>query len=64
MIQISYKNNMTFEEFDLNEKTKKALKEMGYVNPTPIQEQAIPMVLKGSDFIRTIKNGNRKNSLL
>ena len=64
MIQISYKNNMTFEEFDLNEKTKKALKEIVYVNPTPIQEQAIPMVLKVSDFIRAIKNRNRKNSLL
>lgn len=53
---------MTFEELDLNEKTKRALKDAGYINPTPIQEQAIPVVLEGKDFIGQSKTGTGKTA--
>lgn len=53
---------MTFEELNLNEKTKRALKDAGYVNPTPIQEQAIPVVLEGKDFIGQSKTGTGKTA--
>ena len=53
---------MTFEELSLNEKTKRALKDAGYTNPTPIQEQAIPVVLEGKDFIGQSKTGTGKTA--
>ena len=42
---------MTFEQLELNQKTKRALGDMGYINPTPIQKQAIPMVLDNCETI-------------
>lgn len=53
---------MTFEELPLNEKTKRALRDAGYTNPTPIQEQAIPVVLEGKDFIGQSKTGTGKTA--
>lgn len=37
---------MTFKELDLIEPILKALQQTGYTTPTPIQEQAIPVLLK------------------
>ena len=53
---------MTFYELDLNEKTKKALKDIGYVNPTPIQEKAIPIIIEGKDLIGQSKTGTGKTA--
>lgn len=53
---------MTFGELNLNEKTKKALQDAGYVSPTPIQEQAIPIILEGKDFIGQSKTGTGKTA--
>ena len=53
---------MTFNELNLNEKTKKALKDAGYFNPTPIQEQAIPVILEHKDFIGQSKTGTGKTA--
>ena len=41
----------TFEELGLNENILKALQEMGFEKPSPIQAQGIPLVLAGSDVI-------------
>lgn len=53
---------MTFQELNLNEKTKRALQYAGYVCPTPIQEQAIPVILEGKDFIGQSKTGTGKTA--
>ena len=53
---------MTFEELKLNEKTKRALQDAGYLCPTPIQEQAIPVILEGKDFIGQSKTGTGKTA--
>lgn len=53
---------MTFGELNLNEKTKRALQDAGYVSPTPIQEQAIPIILEGKDFIGQSKTGTGKTA--
>ena len=53
---------MTFDELDLKEKTKKALKDIGYITPTPIQEKAIPIILEGKDFIGQSKTGTGKTA--
>ena len=41
----SYIFNMTFKELNIIEPILKAITEKGYTHPTPIQENAIPVVL-------------------
>jgi len=49
-----------FEKLGLSEKILKAIKDLGYENPSPIQEQAIPMVMQGHDIIGQAKTGTGK----
>jgi len=53
---------MTFEELNLIEPVLKALKIEGYEQPTPIQEQAIPVVLKGNDLLGCAQTGTGKTA--
>ena len=41
-----------FNELGLSEKTLGAVARLGYEAPTPVQEQAIPLVLEGRDIAR------------
>ncbi len=41
---------MTFKDLELNEALIAALQTLGFNSPTPIQQQAIPQVLKGKDI--------------
>ncbi len=52
----------TFAELGLSEKTLKALRDVGYESPSPIQEQAIPPVLKGRDVIGQAQTGTGKTA--
>ena len=42
-----------FADLGLSESVLRAIAEMGYRHPTPIQEQAIPVVLMGRDVLGT-----------
>lgn len=53
---------MTFESFKLNKNILKAVSEMGYTHPTPIQEQAIPIILEGTDLIGCAQTGTGKTA--
>lgn len=53
---------MTFENLDLIEPILKALIKEGYTSPTPIQEQAIPVVLKGKDLLGCAQTGTGKTA--
>ncbi|MBP6870715.1 MAG: DEAD/DEAH box helicase [Bacteroidales bacterium] len=53
---------MTFEEFGLDEKLIEAITYMGYEKPTPIQEAAIPEILKGRDLIAGAQTGTGKTA--
>ncbi|MDX9905735.1 MAG: DEAD/DEAH box helicase, partial [Bacteroidales bacterium] len=53
---------MTFEEFGLDEKLIEAISYMGYEKPTPIQEAAIPEILKGRDLIAGAQTGTGKTA--
>lgn len=53
---------MTFKELGLAEPILKALQEQGYTNPTPIQEQAIPILLKGKDLLGVAQTGTGKTA--
>ncbi len=53
----------TFEELGLNAQILKSLKEIGYVEATPIQEQAIPFVLENEqDLIGLAQTGTGKTA--
>jgi superfamily II DNA/RNA helicase len=52
----------TFAELGLSESTLKALSDVGYESPSPIQEQAIPSVLEGRDVIGQAQTGTGKTA--
>lgn len=53
---------MTFEELNIIEPILRALNEKGYVNPTPIQEQAIPLVSNNKDILGLAQTGTGKTA--
>ncbi len=53
---------MLFEELSLSKSIQKAVFEEGYTNPTPIQEQAIPLILAGNDLIGCAQTGTGKTA--
>jgi len=53
---------MTFEEIGLNEQLLEGLSCMGFEQATPIQEQAIPEILKGRDIIGCAQTGTGKTA--
>ena len=53
---------MSFKDLGLSEALLKAIKEKGYTNPSPIQEKAIPHILKGSDVLASAQTGTGKTA--
>lgn len=53
---------MTFKQLGLAEPILKALDEEGYENPTPIQEQSIPILLQGKDLLGVAQTGTGKTA--
>ncbi|MEZ0391649.1 MAG: DEAD/DEAH box helicase [Pseudobdellovibrionaceae bacterium] len=53
---------MQFTDLDLIDPLQQALKESGYSNPTPIQSQAIPVVLEGHDLLGIAQTGTGKTA--
>jgi ATP-dependent RNA helicase DeaD len=52
-----------FEALGLNEQLVQAITEMGFENPTPIQEKAIPVLLSGTtDFVGLAQTGTGKTA--
>jgi ATP-dependent RNA helicase DeaD len=52
----------TFAELGLPEEILEALEDVGYEQPTPIQEQAIPRLLEGRDVIGQAQTGSGKTA--
>ena len=52
----------SFDNLGLSEKALAAVKRMGYDTPTPVQEKAIPLVLKGRDIIAAAQTGTGKTA--
>ena len=52
----------SFEDFDLDYDVLDGIAAMGYKQPTPIQQQAIPMILAGKDLIATAQTGTGKTA--
>ncbi|MGO1585383.1 DEAD/DEAH box helicase [Mesonia sp.] len=53
---------MTFKELGIIEPILKALTEKGYTHPTPIQAQAIPILLNGKDLLGSAQTGTGKTA--
>ncbi len=53
---------MTFQTLNLLEGIQKAIKEIDYTIPTPIQEQAIPLLLAGNDICGSAQTGTGKTA--
>jgi superfamily II DNA/RNA helicase len=53
---------MSFAQLGLSEPVLKAVAEAGYVDPTPIQAQAIPVVLTGRDVLGCAQTGTGKTA--
>jgi superfamily II DNA/RNA helicase len=51
-----------FEEFGLNDDLLQGLESMGFVEATPIQEEALPAVLDGRDLIACAQTGTGKTA--
>ncbi|MBH45203.1 MAG: RNA helicase, partial [Flavobacteriaceae bacterium] len=53
---------MNFTELGLDPKILKAIEELGYIEPTPIQEMAIPPILEGRDLVGSAQTGTGKTA--
>ena len=53
---------MIFEDLKLEDPILKAIDKQGYTNPTPIQEQAIPILLNGHDLLGVAQTGTGKTA--
>ncbi|MCO4795220.1 MAG: DEAD/DEAH box helicase, partial [Bacteriovoracaceae bacterium] len=54
---------MTFQELNLDEALLKAITDLGYEQPTEIQEKAIPLLVKGhQDFVGQAQTGTGKTA--
>lgn len=53
---------LNFDQFAFNPKIQAAIRAAGYSQPTPIQEQAIPLVLEGRDVLGLAQTGTGKTA--
>ena len=53
---------LTFADFGLSKEVQLGIYEKGYENPSPIQEESIPIALAGKNIIARAKNGTGKTA--
>jgi superfamily II DNA/RNA helicase len=60
LVKEEYIVKNTFNNFRIDDRLKKNIAYRNYQNPTPIQDQAIPEILKGNDLIGIANTGTGK----
>ena len=55
-------HTLKFEELNLSKEVQRAIADMGFEEATPIQSQAIPVVLSGKDIIGQAQTGTGKTA--
>ncbi len=55
-------HQLSFDQLDLIEPIRQALREEGYTTPTPIQAQSIPYLLEGRDLLGCAQTGTGKTA--
>ena len=53
---------MSFKELGLSAELLRAVTEQGYSEPTPVQRQAIPIILQGRDLLAGAQTGTGKTA--
>jgi len=53
---------MTFSEFNFKETLNQAIKDAGFTEPSPVQADAIPLILEGHDLIGQAQTGTGKTA--
>jgi ATP-dependent RNA helicase RhlE len=53
---------MNFKDLNIIDPILKAIESQGYKNPTPVQEQAIPVLLAGKDVLGSAQTGTGKTA--
>ena len=53
---------ITFNQFGLKKELTKAINELGYEIPSPIQQKTIPLLLEGKDIIGQAQTGTGKTA--
>lgn len=53
---------MSFQTFGLHQNLLKQVSTQGYTNPTPIQKESIPVILKGKDVMGLAQTGTGKTA--
>lgn len=62
-IELPYEPTHTFSDFGLNSQLVDRINRRGYTIPTPIQDQAMPIVMTGSDVIGLADTGTGKTAV-
>jgi ATP-dependent RNA helicase DeaD len=60
--EIEENYEITFAEFELKDEILKAVRELGYEAPSPIQQKTIPLLLEGKDIIGQAQTGTGKTA--
>ncbi|MEG2947081.1 MAG: DEAD/DEAH box helicase, partial [Bacteroidales bacterium] len=53
---------MTFEQFNFTTPLLQAISNKGYTEATPVQEQAIPLLMNGRDVLACAQTGTGKTA--
>lgn len=62
VVSAAYVPKHTFADFPIEEQIKANIAFKGYAAPTPIQDQAIPLILQGKDVIASANTGTGKTA--
>ena len=54
--------SLTFADFNLDTRLGRALEELNFVQPTPIQQEAIPVILQNKDVMASAQTGTGKTA--
>ncbi|HEX8182695.1 MAG TPA: DEAD/DEAH box helicase [Candidatus Saccharimonadales bacterium] len=59
---VEYVSKHTFNDFNFDDLLKRNVIAKGYINPSPIQDQAIPLGLEGKDIVGIANTGTGKTA--
>ena len=60
--QVVYEPKNNFADFAVCDALRAAIEKRGYITPTPIQDQAIPVILEGNDIVGIASTGTGKTA--
>ena len=61
-IRVLKESNMSFQNLGLSDDAVHAAQRLRYIDPTPIQAQAIPLILQGKDLLGSAQTGTGKTA--